>query len=62
MTLRLFLFALTDGMSRPWAKLEPSAPPLRLLTPTNLASVLTQLSLAVATQVFIFLSVQRQPW
>ncbi|KAM7539239.1 hypothetical protein Aperf_G00000055473 [Anoplocephala perfoliata] len=61
----LFIVAslsVTYSTSRPWKHLEPSAPPLRLLTPKNLASVLIHLTLSISAQLFVFLYVRRQPW
>ncbi|EUB60737.1 putative cation-transporting ATPase 13A3 [Echinococcus granulosus] len=60
----LFIVAplcVTYAVSRPWEKLEASTIPLRLMTPSNLASVFLQLFLAVATQIVIFIGVQHQP-
>ncbi len=53
---------LIDAMSLAWKHLEASTPSLRLLTPSNLCSVLSQLFLAVATQICVFIAVQHQPW
>ncbi|VDM18680.1 unnamed protein product [Hydatigera taeniaeformis] len=50
------------AVGRPWKKLEASTIPLRLMTPSNLASVFIQLFLAVATQIVIFIGVQHQTW
>ncbi|CUT99643.1 cation transporting ATPase 13A3 [Echinococcus multilocularis] len=61
----LFIVAplcVTYAVSRPWEKLEASTIPLRLMTPSNLASVFLQLFLAVATQIVIFIGVQHQSW
>ncbi|VDL57887.1 unnamed protein product [Hymenolepis diminuta] len=61
----LFIVAplsITYAMSRPWKHLEHSGPPLRLLTPSNLASVLTHLTLSIGAQIIVFIFVQKQPW
>nr|CUU97387.1 hypothetical transcript [Hymenolepis microstoma] len=65
LVIDLFIVAplsVTFAMSRPWKHLEPSAPPLRLMTPSNIASVLSHLTLSIGAQVIVFTLVQKQPW
>ncbi|VDO07249.1 unnamed protein product [Rodentolepis nana] len=65
LAIDLFIVAplsVTFAMSRPWKHLEPSTPPLRLLTPSNIMSVLTHLALSIGAQVIVFILVQKQPW
>nr|VZI42217.1 unnamed protein product [Spirometra erinaceieuropaei] len=54
--------SITFAASAPWRRLEASTPALRLLTPSNLGSVLTQLLISVVGQLLVFDLVRQQPW
>ncbi|XP_067658153.1 polyamine-transporting ATPase 13A3-like isoform X1 [Haliotis asinina] len=58
----LTTLSVTFGRTEPFAELVKEPPPISLLAPGPILSIILQTAIQTAAQVYCFLDVQRQPW